>query len=333
MGTLRPIFLILIALSFISILSLLVTLNYLQLDYFFSPSDEQAVADKDSNQFLVHPANDEEIPSQRSLNIAHITPLYGVPDCDSRFCPFNQEQSLVIASMIRAQRLAKSGSINVTLATSVFKEDRHIVPSSFLTLKDLSRSILTEFPDLREYTTKKIPFLGDIFDNLKSDPNYEKFDYIIYTNSDIIVHEDFYNIVESIITTDGYDGFTINRVTLPENDNYTELDLDTIYNLKGRVHPGTDCFIMKRSVFEKIRMGNVFLGHPPVACSLKMQTKAYAEKFKMFRSHHFNATFHLGDPRSWRSEGKLKRKNFEQLNDLHSKRCENRIKKVDVSSP
>ena len=151
--------------------------------------------------------------------------------------------------------------------------------------------------------------------------------------------DNFYDIVATAIDG-GYDAFTINRQTVPKNrptraggQPYTALDLDDIYQLtNGKTHPGSDCFVFSRSAFEKIQMGEMFLGYPPTGmCSalflcilnfrnihcplghiltrflsillsanvLLVQAESLAEKYTMFASNELHATYHLGDDRKW----------------------------------
>ena len=236
------------------------------------------------------------------LNLVHLYPAYKVSDCDMRFCPYDQDQSVAIASMQRARTNAKKAA--VTLAASVFPEDGEVVPSDFLRLNDLTRSTLTDYPHLS--LKKQLPFINDIFDNLRNSDQYGDFDYVIYTNSDIIVTDNFYDIVATAISG-GYDAFTINRQTVPKNkpvreggQPYTALDLDDIYQLtNGKTHPGSDCFVFSRRAFEKIQMGNLFLGYPPTANVLLVQAESLAEKYTMFASNELKATYHLGDDKNW----------------------------------
>ena len=236
------------------------------------------------------------------LNLVHLYPAYKVSDCDLRFCPYDQDQSVAIASMQRARTNAKKAS--VTLAASVFPEDGEVVPEDFLRLNDLTRSTLSDYPHLS--LKKQLPFINDIVDNLRNSDQYGDFDYVIYTNSDIIVTDNFYDIVATAISG-GYDAFTINRQTVPKNKSvrdggqpYTALDLDDIYQLtNGKTHPGSDCFVFSRRAFEKIQMGNLFLGYPPTANVLLVQAESLAEKYTMFASNELKATYHLGDDKNW----------------------------------
>ena len=214
-----------------------------------------------------------------ALNIVHVTPLFAVEGCDEAFCPFDQAQSVVVASMQRARKRSKRAL--VTLATAVFPEDAKIIPPDFRRLADLNRSTLSEYPRL---TLKfKLPFIGDIIGSLeRSEVSY---DYAIYTNSDIIVHADFYEMVVDQIVK-GFDGFVINRQTLPKGPTrgrlFNSLDLDMIYASKGNIHPGADCFVLKKNVLRRFTTGDLFLGFAPVGQFLKVQTMIFSQSFKQF---------------------------------------------------
>ncbi len=239
---------------------------------------------------------------QSPLRLVHLFPAYKVDNCDARFCPYDQDQAVAIASMQRARDNANKAS--VSLAASVFPEDAEVVPSDFLRLDDLTRSTLTEYPHLS--LNKKLPFINDVFDNLRNSDQFEEFEWIVYTNSDIILSSNFYDIVATAISS-GYDAFTINRQTVPKKKParsggkpYTALDLDDIYRLTtGKTHPGSDCFIFSRAIFEQIQMGNLFLGYPPTANALLVQAESLADRYTMFASNELKATYHLGDDRSW----------------------------------
>lgn len=240
------------------------------------------------------------------VRLVHVVPLYKVHDCEERFCPYDQDQSVAVASITRARNSSKRAK--VTLAASVFAEDATAVSDDFVTLPNLTRSTSTEYANFTD--TEKLPFIGDIFSNLRSSSKtMDPYEYVIYTNADIVLREDFYDIVASTIHN-GYDAFTINRQTVPKtkernDDLYTMSDLDEIFQLKGKVHPGSDCFVMKKIIFDQIDMGNLFLGHPPTANVLLVQLESLAERYRMFASHELQATFHLGDDKKWEASSSL----------------------------
>lgn len=252
----------------------------------------------------------------RTLRFVHLTSLYSVEDCEEQFCPYGQDQSLAVASMQRAKTASKVPA-SVVLATSVFADDHKAVPDGFLRLPDLERSTTTEYPSL--IPQKNLPFVDDVFSNLRSatapeDELMEPFDYVIYTNADIIVRDDFYDVI-SIAIQQGYDAFTINRQTIDKgiytngdnvNDEDGEIftpynadDLDMIYKTTGDIHPGSDCFVMRRSIFDKLEMGNIFLGYPPFGKMLLAQIEHLADRYTTFASDELKVTFHLGNDKKW----------------------------------
>eukprot|EP00592_Proboscia_alata_P019540 CAMPEP_0194418174 /NCGR_PEP_ID=MMETSP0176-20130528/17265_1 /TAXON_ID=216777 /ORGANISM="Proboscia alata, Strain PI-D3" /LENGTH=384 /DNA_ID=CAMNT_0039224457 /DNA_START=213 /DNA_END=1367 /DNA_ORIENTATION=+ len=286
------------------------------------PSNPQSSRLASTNTSLVVPAV-KKIALSSPMKIVHLFPLYKVYNCESRFCPYNQELSVAIAAMQRARENAKNAT--VTLATSVFTEDGDAVPSDFVRLPNLTRSTQSEYQ-----LDKKLPFINDLFDNLRSSPDFSTYDFVIYTNGDIVVHESFYDTVASIIAKHRNDAFTINRLTVAKGGGeigkkgsfelYTALDLDVIYKLPGIKHPGYDCFVMKREIFEQINMGDIFLGHPPVSPLLMLQLESLAERFKKIPSYTgtHRGTFHLGNDESWKKTKNLKynKINYENAYDL-----------------
>jgi len=233
-------------------------------------------------------------PIDNDVRIVHIISPYVVDTCDAPFCPVDQEQSLVMGSMLRA---AEKSRRPVLLAAATLPEDAAAAPPDFIRLS-LTRSAATEYTNTKYNTTKELPFIQDIFDGLRnSDIQY---DYVIYTNADIILHEDFYNIVRKQIWA-GYDFFQINRQTViggninSKGDPYTVQDLDEIFaSQELQLHEGTDCFVIRRNIFEKVDMGNLFLGTPPFANMLQLQTSYYATKARRFGSLQLKAIYHLG---------------------------------------
>ena len=86
-----------------------------------------------------------------------------------------------------------------TVYAVVFEEDEHIIPEDFVILsKRLTRSTKTEYPNLSPQ--KQIPFLDDILSSLYDSDNTNDFDYVVYTNSDIALQNDFYDKVAAIIS-------------------------------------------------------------------------------------------------------------------------------------
>lgn len=207
-------------------------------------------------------------------------------------------QPITFKSMIAAKKKIVSTQHRIDLITTQYPEDRSIVPADdFVMTPDLDKSI-HDYIDI-ENKTKKLPRIADILQRLY---NYRSdADILIYTNVDIGVYPKFYSFVIKMFEA-GLDGFTINRVSLPKkikeigilNENH----LEQIYKLNGESHNGFDCFVFRPDIFPKLKLGNIFVGYPPIGSVLKNQIKLNCRKFKEFSSKE-KLTFHLGVDRAW----------------------------------
>ena len=200
----------------------------------------------------------------------------------------------------------------------MFDDEANIVPDgSDFVRTILHRSTRSEYP--HQVPDLKLPFLHDIIQSAVA-ASQGDFDYFIYTNSDIGVHERFYEIVADIIRKHKYDAYQINRLVLEEVIHPsavrplmgTDSDLDYIYGVvdDGRnvsVHPGADCFILSKEVVNLLHFGDLFLGFGPWDLMLIWLIRntnltrvdgagslGRRVKFMVFTSRQLSATFHLG---------------------------------------
>ena len=165
-----------------------------------------------------------------------------------------------------------------------------VLPSHFTGVRKLSFSIL----DIKRFKQKrKLARIKDILDRLyESSPE----EYMIYTNADIGLQPYFYEAV-SKIAEKGYDAFVINRRTLP--DTYKKIgQIPLMYAEPGMPHPGYDCFVFKRSLYPKFRLGDVCIGTAWIGRALLANMLLNSEKFREFKDLHL--TFHIGDSVVWR---------------------------------
>jgi hypothetical protein len=212
--------------------------------------------------------------------IAHIiNPFKAAPSSDLFVA-----QPITFASMQHAKKLAQK-EVEVTLFTAQFEEDLDMVPKDFVATRNLERSVL----DMHHFEKKmKLPLIQDILNEL-----YEASDadYFIYTNVDIGLYPNFYSKVNSFIDK-GLDAFIINRRRLPEVVG-GENNLDDIFQVKGKKHPGFDCFVFKRSLFPQFQLENICIGVPFIGITLAQNIFALAEKYAIFTNEVL--TFHLGE--------------------------------------
>ncbi len=221
--------------------------------------------------------------------IAHlVNPFTPPPASDVYFA-----QPVTFETMRIAQAFA-AGKVEVELLTAQYPEDRAVVPEWFRMTRDLDRSIL-DFGDWK--SRKKRPLLQDILDRLYEATQAE---YLVYTNTDISVMPHFYVAINAFIES-GYDGFAINRRSI--SDKYRTLaEIPLMYAEVGKKHEGHDCFVFRREVYPKFRLGNISTAIPLIGRVFLWNVFAHAQRFKEFKRRHL--TFHLGDSVSdWRHGG------------------------------
>lgn len=185
---------------------------------------------------------------------------------------------------IRIARAFARGQIGVTVFSAQYADDRSIVPDEFQCTRDLERSTL----DGGTFQVKrKLPFLADILDRLYEASDAE---YFVFTNIDIALMPHFYVAVNQIIEK-GYDAFVINRRTISARyQSPTELSL--MYAEVGEPHEGHDCFVFRRDVYPRYKLGAICVGVPWIGRALLWNLICQAKKFKEFTEEHL--TFHLG---------------------------------------
>lgn len=245
--------------------------------------------------------------NQKPLKIVHFLNPFKCPIDNPSYLYY--AQPITFQSMLQAKLEAEKVGIDVTLAALNYPEDDVIVPDFFLKLPHLQKSTLSEFP--RIAGNRKLPIIQEMFTSVLKNTDA---DYFIFTNSDIGVQKNFYKeVVDKFIRKQKLESFIINRRDdLPKfkgNKRLTEKDLSILYKEKGVKHAGKDCFIMKRSVLEKINLNLMFTGYPPWGFTLHKLLKKVCPKTTLFENEHL--TFHLGDDRIWKKSktSKLREKN------------------------
>jgi len=194
--------------------------------------------------------------------------------------------------MRNARKFTEMLSTNVEIEqyAVIYPEDEEVIPEGFTRTEDLDRSVL----DLGKFNIeRRLPLFRDIIDRL-----YEASDadYFIQTNADISLMPQFYLVVNRLIDI-GHESFCINKRLIP--DSYNDVDeLPFMYSEIGDSHQGLDCFVFPRSVYPKIKMGNVCMGTPWSEATLATGLALYTKNFTVFKTLHL--TFHIGDSRIWK---------------------------------
>ncbi len=193
-------------------------------------------------------------------------------------------QPITFESMRVAKEFAK-GSIEVELLSVQYAEDHAAVPSFFKKLPDLTRSVrdVAHLPN-----AKKFPLIADIFQTLFEHSDAE---YLIYTNTDIILTPQFYETVAQLIAQHHYDAISINRRRIPFQWK-TPAELPLIWAQKGELHPGFDCFVFHRSLLPQFVFSNVCIGTGYTSVALIHNLIAFAQN--AFITDALHLTLHLG---------------------------------------
>lgn len=211
--------------------------------------------------------------------IAHIiNPFNASPASD-----LYTAQPITFESMRRAKERVR-GEVEVELWSTQYPEDRNMIPEGFRATRDLDRSVL----DLGNFEkAMKLPLIDDIVRRLYEESDAE---YLIYTNVDIGVYPDFYEKVNAFIE-EGLDAFIINRRRLPAH--FVRLDqLEEVYQEKGKKHPGFDCFVFHRELFEQFELAEVCIGVPFIGITFAQNIFALSKNYRLFEDEVL--TFHIG---------------------------------------
>lgn len=222
------------------------------------------------------------------LSIAHIISPVLVDNTSDLFIA----QPITFETMRIAREFAKDIAEVDLYAVQFHDESRIILPDIFKRTPDLTRSVA----DIKTFKQrKKLPLIKDILDTLYESSQAQ---YLIYTNVDIALQPYFYQAVDMFLRQ-GYDAFVINRRTI--TGKYTTVEqIPFMYAEIGDSHKGYDCFIIKRELYPKFKLGTICIGTAWIGRALLANMATYADKYREFRDEHL--TFHIGDPCTWRNE-------------------------------
>ncbi len=106
----------------------------------------------------------------------------------------------------------------------------------------------------------------------------------------------FYELIYKLIKK-GFEAIVINRRTISSSWKKDD-EIELIYSEVGKIHPGSDCFIIKRSLLERFIQSEACLGALCIMKSLIYNMVALTDKMVIIPDAH--ATFHIGDDRIWR---------------------------------
>ncbi len=215
-------------------------------------------------------------------------------------------QNLTFQSIEKAKNYVKN--VEVEIAAVYFKEDESVVPPFIGSRTVVDKSVLDYNKTLQN---RKLPTINDIL--VEASKNSSS-DYLIYSNMDIGLHENFYEMVNQFIAK-GNDAFAINRRRVSEKYNDSS-DLSAIYAEVGEMHTGYDCFVFKRELLAQFKLGNTCIGIPFIDSVILFNLIAFANNFKLYTNKHL--TFHVGFDliKNWGGKDFVKHNKSEYLKTL-----------------
>lgn len=265
------------------------------------------------------------------IKLLHVLSPYSVRENpnDNYFYPLDQAQNVSLGSIYKAWLRADDDIVNVRVICSVFPEDIDNVPNDFDYFV-LNRSTATEYPNLNPPT--QLPFIDEIIQGAAALTN-GMYDVLMYTNADIGLTKYFYNAVAKSMRKK--DALIINRRTIPRtfnNQTVSSLDLHVDFYSSisnGEIHPGFDCFVLRKYLVETLTLGDLFIGHPPWARTFKEILKRSARRFEILPSN-FSLTFHLGDDRGWLKGESVKHRTLTKDEKYWVGLCQTSGKNMDI---
>lgn len=213
------------------------------------------------------------------MRIAHlVNPVKVTPDRD-----LSWQQPFTYESMKVAKDFA---DFEVEQVACFYPEDEDMVPEGFTMTDPLEQSSEGKFK-----VDRKLPYFKEMLDKL-----YEvsDADYFIQTNADIGLQPYFYVLVKDMIR-EHIDSFCINKRIIPEE--IKKSGLSAIWSTIGNPHAGCDCFVFRRGIYPKFKIGDIIMGTPWSETTLITNMILHSKNFHIFKNAH--ATFHLGDRRIW----------------------------------
>jgi len=233
-----------------------------------------------------------------------------------------KNQQLTYDSMCAARDFYEA---TVRLVSVQHEDDGDLTPGGFERSRDLDR-VVTEVA--RFDKPQPLPLLYDILERGAEVAGTD--DFLIYTNSDIVLMPHFYSAVRDFIQC-GFDAMNICRQTIGDHSLYQN-KVNLARSEIGNSHPGSDCFVFSRKLFDEFVRDSSCIGKPGVSLSLLCNMAAVADRMLVLRN--VNLTYHIGDERSWASETAFQYKAFNEYEygKTYNKLCQHPEKKKLVTA-
>lgn len=206
----------------------------------------------------------------------HIVNPYPCKDNSSAY----KEQAHTLHALSVAK---KNYQGEVTQCGVTFPEEIISIPNSLI-IHPVLQSSLPQFCN----SEKKLPLLNEILGIAKT---YEKCEYVIYSNMDIIPSPSFYSYINHQL--EQHDALVINRRRIDRSFLGTKIENQyLIFSEAGKEHPGFDCFVFKRGLIDQFELGHVCIGIPHAENTLLHNLIAFSKNLQVISNAH--VTFHIG---------------------------------------
>jgi len=252
------------------------------------------------------------VPKTPSIRLAHVINLF------LRNGSLDETQHRTVTTMQEAVAATAPG-ISVTPVAVPMVGEAAAMPDGFAVAEPLTRTA-RDLPEVE--SDRPLPLLFDILDRGIAEADRTGAEAIILTNADICPLPHFYTLAAELLGS-GLDAVTINRRTVP----FPSAGLDAPGLLAaeyGESHPGFDCFIFRRALYDRFEPTQALIGAGMVMRSLLFNLAAVADRMAMLTTVH--ATYHLGDDKVWTSPA------FARL-EAHNVACATRLAEHLLADP
>jgi hypothetical protein len=190
-------------------------------------------------------------------------------------------QRITIESLRRAKQYLNPG---VSIETIAVLDRNSSADGSFA---DKSTRLTRSVADVAQFSSKRnLPVVNDILD---AGISIAHSDYIVFSNTDIALTPWFYNTVAEYLKR-GHDALVINRRRIPAR--LIDQPFEVMLSHAGTEHIGFDCFVFKKSLYEKFVKTSICIGIPMAGGDLFHNIFTFAEKPVLLTNQHL--TFHIG---------------------------------------